>query len=195
MKRHHIVGAEVLRDASRDRSERLDIWIEAGPGRRADQAWSCTALPRRRGDDRRERPARHTGPRQHATRIRSRALLQGAVPGEPLDLFVIRAIARRAARAPSARSTSVRFSMPCRCSSAASRRISITSGTDCCRRCGAWKRVLRAHRDIGIRAAVGADVRGPYLYRLPPIDQQASRRMCAGACVRRSARRPRNISS
>jgi cytosine/adenosine deaminase-related metal-dependent hydrolase len=95
VKRCCIRGAEVLADASQPRAEKLDIWIEGGkiaaltlPGSSPHFAGEVEVLD---GKETLAIPGLLNG---HTHSYSS--LVQGSVKGEPLDLFVIRAMARRA---------------------------------------------------------------------------------------------------
>ena len=186
MKRHHIVGAEVLRDASRDRSERLDIWIEAG---RVAALTKPGAAPHFRGDvETIDASGLLAIPGLVNTHTHSQsALLQGAVPGEPLDLFVIRAIARRAPRTERSIYIGALFH------AMSMLKRGITAHIDHVRdgllpTVRGVEGVLRAHRDIGIRAAVAPMYEDRTYIDSLPIDQQALPEDVRGRL--RSAQRP-----
>jgi len=167
--RHCIRGAEVLRGAAQEAPGRADIWIEDGriaaltvPGGKAFfeteqqiDGSGCLAIP---------------GLVNAHTHSQS-ALLQGTVLGEPLDLYVLRAIARRAPR--SARAVHVSATLH----AAAMLRRGITAHVDHLRDgllpsvegCSA---TLAAYRDIGIRATVAPMYEDRvYLDSLPPEAQ------------------------
>ncbi len=166
MKRRCIRGAEVLRSAAQETPERADLWIEGGriaavggaaPFEAEEEidGRGCLAIP---------------GLVNAHTHSQS-ALLQGAVRGEPLDLYVIRAIARRAPR--SARAVHVSATLH----AAAMLRRGITAHVDHLRDglvpsvegCSA---TLAAYRDIGIRATVAPMYEDRvYLDSLPPEAQ------------------------
>jgi cytosine/adenosine deaminase-related metal-dependent hydrolase len=100
------------------------------------------------------------------------ALLQGAVPGEPLDLFVLRSIARRAPR--STRAVEVSATLH----AMAMLKRGITSHVDHFRdgllpTATGVEAALRAYRSIGIRAAVAPMYEDLTYVDSLPIDQQA----------------------
>jgi cytosine/adenosine deaminase-related metal-dependent hydrolase len=170
-RRRCILGAEVVRSAAYASSERADIWIEDGrivgvtapdaapkfaAETEAIDASGLLAIP---------------GLINSHTHSQS-AMLQGAVPGEPLDLFVIRAMARRAPR--SRRAAYVGASLH----AMAMLKRGITSHVDHLRD-GLLPSVenveaaLAAYRDIGIRAVVAPMYEDRMYLDSLPIDQGA----------------------
>lgn len=169
--RRCIRGAEILRDASRAAPERLDIWIESG------RIAALTAP---------DAPPHFPG---HVQTVDARgmlgipglinahshsysALLRGTVSGEPLDLFVIRAMANRATR--SSRAVYVSATLH----AAEMLRRGITAQVDHLRHGAlpteeAVEAALRAYRDIGIRAAVAPMYEDRNYLDSLPIDQAA----------------------
>jgi cytosine/adenosine deaminase-related metal-dependent hydrolase len=146
VKRTCIRGAEVLKDSG---SERLDVWIEGG------RIASLGEKPPFTGDvetiDGRGLLAIPGLVNAH-THSQS-ALLQGAVPGEPLDVFILRSMARRAPRSQRMLYIGAAFH------AMALLKRGITAHIDHVRDgllpTGAGiGTVLQAYRDIGIRAAV-----------------------------------------
>ena len=169
MKRLRIRGAEVLRGAD-DRPEPLDLWIDAGriaavtaPGAVPPFAATeeidgrgCLAIP---------------GLVNAHTHSQS-ALLQGSVRGEPLDLFVIRAMARRAPRSRRAVYVSAMVH------AMAMLKRGITAHIDHFRdgllpSAEGVEAALEAYRDIGIRALLAPMYEDRMYLDSLPIDQQA----------------------
>jgi cytosine/adenosine deaminase-related metal-dependent hydrolase len=167
--RYAICGAEVLRNASHDRPERRDVWIEGGkiaaltpPGAShwpdADvlDASGMLAIP---------------GLVNGHTHSQS-ALLQGSIKGEPLDIFVIRAIARRVPRSTHT------FHVGATLHAMAMLKRGITAHIDHLRdglvpTVEGVEAVLRAYRDIGIRAMVAPMYEDRVYLDSLPIDQAA----------------------
>jgi len=171
VKRHCIRGAEVLRSASHDRPERLDVWIE---GERIAALTSRSAMPHFSGEV--ETIDAHgmlaiPGLVNAHTHSQS-ALLQGSVRGEPLDLFVIRAMARRAPRSRRAVYLSAMVH------AMAMLKRGITAHIDHLRdgplpTAEGVEAALEAYRDIGIRAVVAPMYEDRMYLDSLPIDQQA----------------------
>jgi cytosine/adenosine deaminase-related metal-dependent hydrolase len=171
MKRTCIRGAEVLTDASRDSPQRLDIWIEDG---RID-ALTDPGAPPHFQDAYELIDAGGTlaipGLINAHTHSQS-ALLQGTVQGEPLDLFVIRAMARRAPR--SARVAYVGAALH----AAAMLKRGITGHIDHLRdgllpSMENLDAAFEAYRDIGMRAVVAPMYEDRMYLDSLPIDQGA----------------------
>jgi cytosine/adenosine deaminase-related metal-dependent hydrolase len=169
--RRWIRGAEVLRSASHAAPERADIWIEDG---RIVALTDTEAAPlfgseaqTIDGSGLLAIPGLVNG----HTHSQS-ALLQGAVPGEPLDLFVIRAMARRAPR--SSRAAYVGASLH----AMAMLKRGITAHVDHLRdgllpSAENVEAALEAYRDIGIRAVVAPMYEDRMYLDSLPIDQHA----------------------
>jgi cytosine/adenosine deaminase-related metal-dependent hydrolase len=181
-----IRGAEVLRSGARDVPERLDVWIEGGRVAALSPAGAAPNFP----DAVEEIDGRGTlaiaGLTNAHTHSQS-ALLQGAVPGEPLDLFVLRSIARRAPRSNRAVEVSATLH------AMAMLKRGITSHVDHLRdgllpTTAGVEAALRAYRSIGIRAAVAPMYEDLTYVDSLPIDQQALPEDTRGRL--RAAKRP-----
>ena len=166
-----IRGAEVLRSASCEAPARLDVWID---GPRVAALTAPEAPPHFAGEveaiDGRGSLLIPGLVNSH-THSQS-AILQGSVRGEPLDLFVIRAMARRAPS--SSRAVYVGASLH----AMAMLKRGITAHVDHLRD-GLLPTVehvesaLAAYRDIGIRAVVAPMYEDRMYLDSLPIDQQA----------------------
>jgi 5-methylthioadenosine/S-adenosylhomocysteine deaminase len=171
VKRSLIRGAEVLQDASREAAQRLDVWIEDG---RIAALTEPAAAPQFHGEfEVIEGGGMLAIPGLVNAHTHSQsALLQGAVPGEPLDLFVIRAMARRAPR--TRRIAYVGAALH----AASMLKRGITGHIDHLRD-GLLPTVehveagLEAYRDIGVRAVVAPMYEDRMYLDSLPIDQQA----------------------
>jgi 5-methylthioadenosine/S-adenosylhomocysteine deaminase len=163
-----IRGAEVLLDAG---SELLDIWIEAG---RIAALTPPGAAPHFPGDittiEARGRLAIPGMVNGH-THSQS-ALYQGAVPGEPLDAFILRSMARRAPRSQRMLYIGALYH------SIAMLKQGITAHVDHVRdgllpSAAGLGVVLQAYRDVGIRAAVAPMYEDRMYLESLPIDAKA----------------------
>jgi cytosine/adenosine deaminase-related metal-dependent hydrolase len=169
--RRCIRGAEVLRGASYAGPERADIWLEGGG------IVALTAPDAAPHFDAEVETIDGRGALAIPGLINSHthsqsALLQGAVPGEPLDLFVIRAMARRAPR--STRTAYVGASLH----AMAMLKRGITAHVDHLRdgllpSAENVAAALAAYRDIGIRAVVAPMYEDRMYLDSLPIDQTA----------------------
>jgi cytosine/adenosine deaminase-related metal-dependent hydrolase len=169
--RRCIRGAEVLRSTSHAAPEHADVWIEGG---RVAALTAPDAAPHFDGEletiDGRGTLAIPGLVNGH-THSQS-ALLQGTVPGEPLDLFVIRAMARRAPRSRRAVYVSAMVH------AMAMLKRGITAHIDHLRdglvptREGV-EAALEAYRDIGIRAVVAPMYEDRTYLDSLPVDQHA----------------------
>lgn len=171
MTRSVIRGAEVLQDASREAAQRLDIWIE---DRRIAALTDPAAPPHFKGElEVIEGRGMLAIPGLINAHTHSQsALLQGAVPGEPLDLFVIRAMARRAPR--TRRIAYVGAALH----AAAMLKRGITGHIDHLRdgllpTMANVEAALEAYRDIGTRAVVAPMYEDRMYLDSLPIDQHA----------------------
>ena len=189
MKRSCVRGAEVLQE---DGARRLEVWIEGG---RIAALAEPDAPPHFRGEveiiDGRGMLAIPGLVNGH-THSQS-ALLQGAVPGEPLDLFVIRAMARRAPRSERAVYIGALFH------AMSMLKRGITAHIDHLRD-GLLPTVehvdaaLRAYRDIGSRATVAPMYEDRMYLDSLPIDQQALPEEVRSAGAPRAGRRRKSTS-
>jgi len=168
--RRCIRGAEVLRSTSRAVPEHADIWIEGG---RVAALTAPDAAPRFDGELETidgQGTLAIPGLVNGHTHSQS-ALLQGTVRGEPLDLFVIRAMARRA---PCSRRAVYVSAMV---HAMAMLKRGITAHIDHLRdgllpTAEGVEAALEAYRDIGIRAAVAPMYEDRMYLDSLPIDQQ-----------------------
>lgn len=169
MTRRCIRGAEVLRSASQDRPERLDVWIDGGRIAALTPAgvshWNDAEMLDASG------LLAIPGLVNSHTHSQS-ALLQGTVRGEPLDLFVIRAMARRAPRSHRAVYVSAAVH------AMAMLKRGITAHIDHLRggllpTAEGVEAALEAYRDIGIRAVVAPMYEDRMYLDSLPIDQRA----------------------
>jgi cytosine/adenosine deaminase-related metal-dependent hydrolase len=165
VKRICIRGAEVLKDSG---SGRLDVWIEGG------RIASLGEKPPFSGDvetiDGRGLLAIPGLVNAH-THSQS-ALLQGAVPGEPLDVFILRSMARRAPRSERMLYIGALFH------AMAMLKRGITAHIDHLRdgllpTAAGIGVALQAYRDIGIRAAVAPMYEDRLYLDSLPIEAQA----------------------
>jgi len=169
--RRALRGGEVLRSADAASAERLDVWIEDG---RIAAVTPPEAAPHFAGDVE-QIDARGTlavpGLVNGHTHSQS-ALLQGTVNGEPLDLFVIRAMARRAPRSSEAAYAGAALH------AMAMLKRGITAHIDHLRdglvpSVEGVDAALRAYLDVGIRAAVAPMYEDRVYLDSLPIDQKA----------------------
>ncbi len=168
--RRRIRGAEVLRSAAGAGPEPLDIWIEGG---RVAALSAPDAPPHFAGtvEDIEGRGTLAIAGLVNAHTHSQSALLQGTVPGEPLDLFVIRAMARRAPRSRRAAYVSAMVH------AMAMLKRGITAHIDHLRdgllpTAEGVEAALEAYRDIGIRATVAPMYEDRMYLDSLPIDQQ-----------------------
>lgn len=169
MKRCCIKGAEVLQRASGGTS-RLDIWIEDG---RVAALTAPDEAPHFQGDAEviDGRGALAIPGLVNAHTHSQSALQQGSVPAEPLDLFVVRAMSRRAPR--TARTGYIGAALH----AAAMLRRGITAHIDHLRdgmlpRADMVEAALTAYRDVGIRAMVAPMYEDRMYLDSLPVDQQ-----------------------